>query len=172
MKITCTGRKVTLKPAFIQRAEEKLAKLQKFFSDDAQAQVTVTVEKDRQTVEVTVRDKGVAIRAERAAVRMEDALDSAMDLLSRRIVKNRKRLDDKFSRPAFAEPYEEPADEDPYAIIREKHFHVKPCSVEEAILQMNLLGHSFFVFRDEETDSIQVVYRRSDDTYGLLVPER
>ena len=111
MKITYTGRKVTLKPAFMEKTESALSKLQKFFSDEAQAQVTVTVEKERQTVEITVRDKGVAIRAERVAPRMEDALEDAVDLLTRRIVKNRKRLDDKFSRPALEAVYEEPADE-------------------------------------------------------------
>ena len=103
---------------------------------------------------------------------MEDALEDAVDLLTRRIVKNRKRLDDKFSRPALEAVYEEPADEEPYNVIREKHFHVKPSSVEEAILEMNLLGHSFFMFRDFESDEINVVYRRADGSYGLLIPER
>ena len=119
-----------------------------------------------------MRDKGVAIRAERVAPRMEDALEDAVDLLTRRIVKNRKRLDDKFSRPALEAVYEEPADEEPYNVIREKHFQVKPSSVEEAILEMNLLGHSFFMFRDFESDEINVVYRRADGSYGLLIPER
>ena len=136
MKITYTGRKVTLKPAFIERTEAALAKLDKFFSEDAQAQVTVTVEKDRQTVEITVRDKGVSVRAERVQPRMEDALDEAVDVLGRRIVKNRKRLNTKLCRPAY------------------------------------LLGHSFFLFRDAETDEVNVVYRRADGTYGLLIPER
>ena len=93
MKITCTGRKVNLKDAFIQRVETKLAKLDKFFSDSAEANVTVTVEKDWQTVEVTVKDKGFTSRAEKSADRMEDAFDAAVDLLTRRIVKNRKRLE-------------------------------------------------------------------------------
>ncbi len=172
MKITYTGRKVTLKPSFTQKAEEELRKLEKFFSDDAQAQVTVTVEKDRQTVEITVRDKGVSIRAERVHPRMEDALDDAVDLLTRRIVKNRKRLNTKISRPAYTEPYAEPAEEEDYNVIREKRFSVKPSSVDEAILEMNLLGHSFFMFRDAETDEVNVVYRRNDGTYGLLIPER
>ena len=172
MKITYTGRKVTLKPAFIERADDALQKLQKFFSEDAQAQVTVTVEKDRQTVEITVRDKGVSIRAERVHPRMEEAFDDAIDVLTRRIIKNRKRLNTKLSRPAFTETYNEPADEEKYDIIREKRFQVKPVTVEEAILEMNLLGHSFYMFRDAETDEINVVYCRADGTYGLLIPER
>ena len=172
MKITYTGRKVTLKPAFIEMTEAALAKLDKFFSEDAQAQVTVTVEKDRQTVEITVRDKGVSVRAERVQPRMEDALDEAVDVLGRRIVKNRKRLNTKLCRPAFTETYAEPPEEEKYDVIREKRFHVKPSTVEEAILEMNLLGHSFFLFRDAETDEVNVVYRRADGTYGLLIPER
>ncbi len=103
MKITCTGRKVNLKDAFIQRVETKLAKLDKFFSDSAEANVTVTVEKDWQTVEVTVKDKGFTSRAEKSADRMEDAFDAAVDLLTRRIVKNRKRLENRVYQPAVEE---------------------------------------------------------------------
>lgn len=172
MKITCTGRKVSLKPAFTEKVEKKLAKLDKFFSDSAEAQVTVTVEKSGQTVELTVRDKGVVIRAEKMAERMEDALDDAVDLLTRRVVKNRKRLGDRLTKAAAEAVWEEPVEEDSYQVIREKHFSVKPCTVEEAILQMNLLGHSFYVFLDVETGNVQVVYRRADNGYGLLVPER
>lgn len=176
MKITYTGRKVTLKPAFIERTEKALGKLDKFFSENAQAQVTVTVEKDRQTVEITVRDKGVSVRAERVHPRMEEALDDAVDVLTRRIVKNRKRLNSKLARPAFleipVETIENPETEEEYDIIREKRFPVKPTTVEEAILEMNLLGHSFFLFRDAQTDEINLVYRRADGSYGLLIPER
>ena len=100
MKITCTGRKVNLKEAFQQRVETKLAKLDKFFSSEAQAQVTVTVEKDWQTVELTVRDRGFVSRAEKSADRMEDAFDAAVDLLTRRIVKNRKKLENRVYHPA------------------------------------------------------------------------
>lgn len=176
MKITCTGRKVALKEAFLERVEKKLAKLDKFFSDDAQAQVTVTVEKDWQTVEITVRDKGFASRAEKSGDRMEEAFDSALDLLTRRIIKNRKKLENRVCQPAvqdyIAQEYTsgDPVDEQ-YDVIREKHFIVKPCTVEEAILQMNMLGHAFFLYRDADTDSVQVVYRRKNGSYGVLVPE-
>lgn len=171
MNIQCTGRKVNLKENFLDRVNKRFAKLDKFFSDTAEAQVTVTVEKDWQTVEITVKDKGFTSRAERDAERMEDAFDAAADLLERRIIKNRKRLDGRVQQPAFDEAPAPEADE-PYHIIREKHFCVKPCMVEEAILEMEMLGHSFFLFRDGETDEINVVYRRKDGTYGLLVPER
>lgn len=173
MKVTCTGRKVNLKEAFIKRAEKKMGKLDKFFSEEAEAHVTVTVEKAWQTVELTVRDKGFVVRSERTAIQMEDAFDTALDVLIRQIVKNRKRLENRVYQPAAAETAEEEMWEDEeYAIIREKRFAVKPCSPEEAILQMNMLGHAFYLYRDAETDDINVVYRRKDGSYGVLIPER
>lgn len=170
MKVTCSGRKVSLKPSFIEKAEARLAKLDKFFQEEASAQVTVTVEKSGHTVEITVRGEGLTVRAEKAADRMEDALDAAVDLLTRRLVKNRKRLGDKLTKAAAPElPAEEPEEE--YDVIREKHFSVKPCSTEEAILQMNLLDHDFFVFRSSEDDSLCIVYQRKNGGYGLIVTD-
>ena len=164
MKITCTGRKVNLKDAFMQRVETKLAKLDKFFSDSAEANVTVTVEKE-----------GFTSRAEKSADRMEDAFDAAVDLLTRRIVKNRKRLENRVYQPAveeFALAAHEAEPEEAYSIIREKRFSCKPSTVDEAILEMNMLGHTFFLFRDADTDEIHAVYRRTDGSYGVLIPER
>ncbi|WP_294449032.1 ribosome hibernation-promoting factor, HPF/YfiA family [uncultured Gemmiger sp.] len=171
MKVTCTGRRVSLKPSFIEKAEAKLAKLDKFFPNEAQAQVTVNVEKSRQTVEITVRSTGLTLRAEKASERMEDAFNDAFDLLMRRVVKYRKRLGDKLTSAAAEIPAVPAEPEESYEVIREKHFAVKPCSTEEAILQMNLLGHSFFLYRSIENDCIQAVYRRADGGYGVLIPE-
>ena len=154
----------------MEKAEAKLSKLDKFFPGEAQAQVTVTVDKLLQTVEITVRDKALTVRAEKTSDRMEDALDDAVEVLTRRVVKNRKRLGDKLTRAAELEWAAEPEPEPVYDVIREKRFAVKPCSTEEAILQMNLLGHSFFLYRSVENDQIQVVYRRADGGYGVLVP--
>ena len=170
MKVTCTGRRVTLKPGFIEKAEARLAKLDKFFPGEAEAQVTVNVERSGQTVEITVREGGLMLRAEKSADRMEDALNDACDLLVRRVVKQRKRLGDKLTSAAAEVPAAVEPEED-YEIIREKHFAVKPCSTDEAILQMNLLGHSFSLYRSADTGGIQVVYRRTDGGYGVLVPE-
>ncbi len=174
MKITTTGRKVGLKDAFLQRVDKKLAKLNKFFSEAAEANVTVTVEKGWQTVEITVKDKGFTCRAEKSADRMEDAFDAALDVLTRRIVKNRKKLENRVCQPAVNEfaaaQLEEDAEED-YNVIREKHFSCKPSTVDEAILEMNMLGHAFFLFRDADTDEVHAVYRRHDGSYGLLIPE-
>lgn len=172
MKITTLGRKVNLKDTFTERVEKRLAKLDKFFTDQAQAQVTVSVEKSWQTVEITVRDKGLMVRAEKAADRMEDAFDDAADVLTQRVIRCRKRMDKQATQAAEVPIPEPEAEEEEHSIIREKRFSVKPCSAEEAVLQMEMLGHSFFMFRDAETDEINVVYRRNDGNYGLLIPER
>ncbi|MEG0803395.1 MAG: ribosome-associated translation inhibitor RaiA [Pygmaiobacter sp.] len=173
MKVTTAGRKVALKQNFIDRAQDRLAKLDKFFSEDASAQITVTVEKDWQTVEVTVHDKGFVARAEKDAPSMEEALDAAVDVLTRQIVKNRRRLENRLYKPAFDDfaPLHADDEEEPFAIVREKHFYVKPNTVEEAILEMNLVGHSFYLFRNVDSDEINVVYRRKNGSYGLLIPK-
>ncbi len=175
MKITCVGRKVNLKEVFEERVEKRFEKLEKFFSNDATANVTVTVEKDWQTVEITVRDHSFTYRAEKEAQKMEDAFDTAVDLLERRIVKNRKRLQDRKTAHNFDvfDSYEqELKQQENYDVIREKRFSCKPSSVEEAILNMEMLGHSFYLFRDANTDEIQLVYKRKEGAYGVLIPER
>ena len=151
-----------------RKCGKRLAKLDKFFPDEAQAQVTVTVEKV-DTVEIMLRSKDLAMRAEKTDERMEDALADAVDLLTRRVVKYRKRLGTKLTAAAAEIPATEP--EESMDIVREKHFALKPCSTEEAILQMDLLGHSFFLYHSTENDKIQVVYRRADGGYGVLIPE-
>ena len=105
---------------------------------------------------------------------MEDAFDAAVDLLTRRIIKNRKRLDTRVYQPAVeavAADYAEEAEEE-YSIIREKSFAVKPSTAEEAVLEMNMLGHDFYLYRDADSFEIHCVYRRKDGTYGVLIPEK
>lgn len=174
MKTTCNGRKVTLKDSFVERVEKRLAKLDKFFDDEAEANVTVVVEKNHQKVEITVRDRGFVARAERTADQMEDAFDAAADVLTKNIIKNRKRLADRLQYPEQDDAGYEYTDEEEetYHLIREKRFVVKPASVDEAILQMNMLGHNFYLFRDADTDEINAVYARKDGSYGVLIPER
>lgn len=172
MKTTCNGRKVNLKDSFVERVDKRLAKLDKFFSDEAEAHVTVIVERNYQKVEITVRDRSFVARAERSAEQMEDAFDAAADILTKNIVKNRKKLSEKLLHHVPADAADEVVEEEGYHLIREKRFVVKPASVDEAILQMNMLGHSFYLYRDADTDEINVVYARNDGTYGLLVPER
>ncbi len=173
MKTTCSGRKVNLKDGFIDRVEKRLAKLDRFFDDEAEAVVTVQVEKNFQRVEITVRDRGFVARAERNGEQMEDAFDVAADVLTKNIVKNRKRLAERLQRPlADTDGMEGEQEEDTYHLIREKRFVVKPATVDEAILQMNMLGHSFYLFRDADSDEINAVYARKDGSYGVLIPER
>lgn len=174
MKTTCTGRKVNLKDSFEERVEKRLDKLDKFFSDEAEANVTVVVEKNFQKVEITVRDGGFVARAERSAIQMEEAFDNAADVLTKNIIKNRKRLSEKLLRGLPMDEDYGPVgeEEDNYHLIREKHFVVKPSTVDEAILQMNMLGHNFYLFRDADSDEINAVYARNDGSYGVLIPER
>ncbi|NLW79147.1 MAG: ribosome-associated translation inhibitor RaiA [Ruminococcaceae bacterium] len=171
MKVTCNGRKVALKDSFVERTEKRLAKLDKFFADEAEANVTVMVEKKYQKVEITVRDRGFVARAERSAPQMEEAFDAAADVLTKNIVKNRKKLAERLQRAVPDVEYDAPEEEN-YHLIREKRFVVKPASVDEAILQMNMLGHSFYLFRDVDSDEVNAVYARKDGSYGVLIPER
>lgn len=169
MDITIIGRKVTLKNTFKERAEKKLEKLERYFEEDAQAFVTVSVEKERQTVEVTVKSKGMIYRAEETSKDMLASFDEAVSALVRQINKNKTRLEKHLKEGAFegaAEVEMEPA----YGEVRHKRFSVKPMNLEEAILQMNLLGHEFFTFLDDESDSISVVYKRRGGGYGVLEP--
>jgi len=178
MKITITGRKVNLRDSFKDLVNKKLSKFEKFFGDEAEANVTVTLEKNRQKVEITVRSKGYIYRAEQTSEEMNDALDIAIDHLSRQIRKNKTRLDKrlKADKPqAVFEPLEvdqpEIEEESEFQIIRSKKFPVSAMDIDEAILQMNMLGHEFFMFRNDFTKEINVVYRREDGGYGLLEPE-
>mgnify|MGYP003301692340 CR=1 FL=1 len=172
MNITIVGRKCTPREDFKARAEKRLAKVEKFFGDDASAKITATVEKSCKIVEVTVTKSGMLFRAEERANDMEDALDACVDSLIRQIRKNKTRIDKKIHSGVLddfvAEPVEEEKDFD---IIREKSVALKPQSVDEAVLQMNLLGHQFYMFLNAETDEINVVYKRNEAGYGLLVPD-
>ncbi len=178
MKYNIIGRKVNLKDNFKERVYRKLGKFEKIYSDDAEAVVTVTVEKNRQTVEVMIRDNGMMYRAESTALEMNDALDAVVDILGGQIRKNKTKLSKKIKPESFDkyfadEPtgYDEIAmDDDDYSVVRTKTFSVKPLNVEEAILQMNMIGHQFFMFRNSSTNEINVVYKRKNGTYGLLEP--
>ena len=171
MKITMTGRKVTLRPAFVERTETKLSKLDKFFDTDAAADVTVTAERDQHRVEVTIRCNGMIFRAEETAEDMNEAVDRLVDILLRQIRKNKTRLEKRLRSGAFVDGYEPETEEsETYRIVRSKSFPVKPLDVEEAILQMNLTGHQFYMFRIMDSGEINVVYRRKNGDYGLLEP--
>ena len=172
MKTNVTGRKLSLRPSFVEKTEKKLSKLDKFFEDDARADVTVKQEGNGFKVETTIHNQGMVYRAEEAAPDMVEALDKLIDTLVRQIRKNKTRLEKRLREEAFAvpPPPEEEETEEEYAVVRSKSFPVKPLDVEEAILQMNLLGHQFYMFRNMDSGEINVVYRRQDGHYGLLEP--
>lgn len=174
MKINVVGRKVNLRNNFKELVERKLDRFDRIFDDEAEVTVTATVERNRQTVEITVKQRGMIYRAEDTADEMNEALDHAVAALGRQLRRNKTRLEKankvgaavQFDDDYFDEPDEE------QSIVRTKRFFVEVMTPEEAILQMNMLGHEFFMFRDDESGEINVVYRRKDDTYGLLVPEK
>ena len=172
MKITTIGRKVSLKDNFLEKAEKKLAKLDKFFSDQAEAVVTVTVEKKWQTVEISIKDRKLRFRSEKSADSMELALDDAVDNLEAQIVKNKEKIGRKFNGYAYFDDLPGINDDiEDYEIVRKKVFALEPQTVDDAILEMNMLGHTFFMFKDKVTEEINVVYKRKDGKYGLLLPE-
>jgi putative sigma-54 modulation protein len=176
MKVTIIGRKVNLRDNFKELAIKKLSRFNRIFDEDAQAKVVVTLEKNRQTVEITIQSRGIFYRAEDTEPEMNDALDQVVSALGRQIRKNKSKLDKAVHTAAIDQyiadyaPQAKTDQEEEYKVVRSKHFFVKPLSVEEAILQMNMLGHQFFMFRDERTGEINVVYKRRDGNYGLLEP--
>ncbi len=173
MKITVIGRKCTPRDSFKERAEKRLKKVEKFFGAEAEAKITATVEKNEQIVEVTIFHDGMIFRSQERAVNMNDALDRCADSIVRQIRKNKTKVEKKLRSGAF-DAYEaidvfEP--EDDYSVIRSKEITLKPQSVEEAILQMNLLDHQFYVFLNSANEKICVVYARKDGGYGLIIPD-
>lgn len=176
MKINIIGRKVTLRDHFKDLASKKLAKFDRIFDDDAQATVVVTVEKNRQTVEVSISQRGMIYRAEATEIEMNDALDRVVSALTTQIRRNRKKLQKAKKVHADLDfsliNGDDIDDEDEGVVVKTKNFFVDIMTVEEAILQMNMLNHEFFMFRDDASGEIQVVYLRKDGNYGLLVPEK
>ncbi len=175
MNITIRGRRINLRDSFKERAEKKLKKFERFFDSEADALVTASLERDRFTVEVTIKSLGMIYRSEKTTADLMSSLDLVTDTLFHQIVKNKTRLEAKLRDDAFTKAddsylYDYDASEADYRIVRNKRFVVNPMSVDEAILQMNMLGHEFFMFRNESTDEIGVVYRRKDGNYGLLEP--
>jgi putative sigma-54 modulation protein len=156
----------------------RMNRFDKFFSREAQATATLSEKRDLKILEITISCDGVLFRAEVAGNSFQSDLDEAIDIIERQIRKHKTRLLKKVKSGALSDLVAFPEDiddEDEEAEgefqIRVKSFSVKPMSVEEAIMQMELLGHSFFVFRDFENDQIEVVYAKKDGTYGLIVPQ-
>ena len=177
MKITTSGKGFSISDSLLERIEKKLAKLDRYFHDDAEAIIRVSQEKgNRNIAEITISARGLLLRAEETTSDMYASIDGAVDKLNRQIRRHRTKLGKNLRDTAFETPVEavEPeADEEPaqYNVVRTKKFKVKAMQVDDAIAQMELLDHDFFLFRDEKTDGICLIYRRNDGAYGLLQPE-
>ncbi len=175
MKITITGRQMNVYEEMKLLIEKKLAKFEKFFPGEGEATATLSCKHNQKFIEITISAAGTLFRSEVGAESFRDALDDAITNIERQIRKNKTKLAKKLRENVFI-PYAEEAYDDTVAeeeeIIRTKTFPSKPMSPDEAILQMNLLGHQFFVFNDDQTNATCVVYKRHNGGYGLLIPEK
>lgn len=174
MRINYVCKQVTASDKLKSVIDRKISKLDKYFKNGATATVTLTKIKDTERLELTISASGTLFRSEVEGPSFYHAIDDAVNVIERQIRKNKTRLEKKM-KESFVNYVEEETvddsefDEDvPEFVVREKKFQITPMSVEEAIMQMNLLEHSFFVFVDQETDEVSVVYARKDGTYGLI----
>ena len=175
MNYIISGKNIDVTEGLRQAVYDKLGRLEKFFNEDTKAQVTFSVEKERQKIEVTIPMKGHIIRAEQTSDDMYVSIDMVVETIERQVVRYKKKIIDQnqdaaFFQNAFIED-DEYDEDDEIQIIRSKRFAVKPMYPEDACVQMELLGHSFYVFRNAETDEVNVVYKRKGNTYGLIEPE-
>jgi putative sigma-54 modulation protein len=174
MKITLYGKQMTVRESLKAAVEKKLSKFDKFFGDDTEAYVTCRTRKGDKIIEITVNYGGTTFRSEEESETFITALDRAVEGLERQIRKNKTRLEKMVKRDAFVTITDD--DDDEYVEeeefeIRVKTFPFKPMTAEEAILQMNLLGHSFYAFISADTGDTCVVYKRKEGSYGLIIPE-
>lgn len=174
MRITISGRNIELTDGLKAAVEDKLGKLEKYFTPDTDVFVTLSVEKERQKIEVTIPVKGNIIRSEQVSNDMYVSIDLVEEIIERQLKKYRHKLIAKQQnnsnfRKEFIE--KESDAEDEIRIIRTKKFDLKPMYPEDACVQMELLGHDFFVFVNAEDDNVNVVYKRKGNTYGLIEPE-
>ncbi len=174
MRYIIYGKNLEVSESLKQAVHDKFHKLEKFFTPETEVQITLSVERENQTVEATIPMKKHILRAEQTSTDMYASIDSAVDVLERMIRKYKTKIS-SYGKGigTFTEEFlEEDVDkQETVTITRSKKFAIKPMDVEEACVQMELLGHNFFVFRNAETFEVNVVYRRKDRTYGLIEPE-
>ena len=175
MNIQFVGKNVEVTDALREVTEKKLNKLEKYFQDIIVGNVTFSTQKNNKTIEVTINIPGTIIRAEETSDDMYASIDRAIDVLERQIRKYKTKLQKKYKegqtiRFENVMPLQEDEDNGP-KIVKTKRFTVKPMNYEEAVLQMELLRHNFFVFRSDQTDDISVLYKRKDGNYGLIEPQ-
>lgn len=175
MRIIITGKGMDVSEYLKEMVEKKVSKLNKYFWKDTEAHVTMSVEKARHIVEVTIPFDGVVLRGEEATTDMYASIDSVVDKIEKQIHKHRTALRKRLHESAFdqdAYDYQEELEEEAMPkIVRTKRFVVKPMDVNEAQMQMQLLGHQFFVFRNAGTNEVNVLYKRNDGDFGLIEPD-
>lgn len=175
MRIIITGRNIELTEGLKTAVNDRLSKLEKYFAPDTEVQVTLSVEKERQKVEVTIPVKGTLIRSEQVSSDMYISIELVEEVIERQLKKYRNKLVTKKQSAAEAFNDEFMArdleDDEEIRIVRTKKFGMKPMYPEDACLEMELLGHDFFVFCNAETEEVNVVYKRKGNTYGLIEPE-
>jgi len=175
MKFIISGKNIEVTPALKEMVIKKIGRLEKFFHPNTEVKATMSVEKMRHILEVTISSNGLILRAEESTGDMYTSIDKVVDVIERQIIKNKTRLEKKLKAEAIkAEDVSSFADideENDFRVVRSKKFAIKPMTVEEAILQMNLLGHQFFMFSNSETNQVNLVYKRKDGDYGLIEPE-
>ena len=175
MKFVISGKNLEVSEGLRNAVQDKLGKLEKYFSAETKCIVTLSVEKERQKVEVTIPVKGNIIRSEQVSNDMYVSIDLVEEVIERQLKKYKKKIIDKhqnvesFQRAYIEREYEQAEDE--LSITRIKRFEIKPMYPEDACVQMELLGHNFFVFVNAETDETNVVYKRKGGTYGLIEPD-
>ena len=173
MRYIISGKNIEVTEGLKGAIYEKLGKLEKYFNEDTEIHVTLNVEKERQKIEVTIPMKGNIIRAEEVSSDMYVSIDLVEEVIERQLNKYKMKLIDQKQATSFfkQEFVDEDGEEEEIEIVRSKKFAVKPMDPEEACFQMELLGHNFYVFRNSQTDEVNVVYKRKANTYGLIEPE-
>ena len=174
MKFIITGRNIDVTPGLKSAVEDKIGKLEKYFTPETEVHVTLSVEKDRQKIEVTIPVKGTVIRSEQISSDMYVSIDLVEEIIERQLKRYKNKLIERqqgshYLKPEFIE--KEYTEDDEVTIVRTKKFDIKPMYAEDACIQMELTGHNFFVFCNAETDQVNVVYKRKGNTYGLIEPE-
>ncbi len=183
MNFIISGRNIEVTTGLRNAVEQKLGKLERYFTPETEIIVTLSVEKERQKIEVTIPVKGNIIRSEQTSSDMYVSIDLVEEVIERQLRKYKNKLIAKSQghptasssgnsfKKEFFESEEESVEDDEISIVRTKRFGIKPMFPEDACVQMDLLGHSFFVFCNAETDEVNVVYKRKDGSFGLIEPE-
>lgn len=175
MRITIFGKGMEVSDYLKEVAEKKAGKLSKYFNDDSEMQITMSIQHNRHIVEVTVSYKGGVIRAEESTGDMYASIDAALRKLEKQILKYRTKLEKELRSGFDVSPVYEQDDEydDNHEgrIVKTKKFHMKPMTIDEAVMQFELTGHPFYVFRNSETEQINVLYVRHDGDFGLIEPQ-